>query len=1095
MDTTIPQTELHKIVLDARDAERAALAKLASMKPSYFVNAFSAFVPIRHGDTTILANLKDMEEVSNTLDKSRPRYGQQYSAQYRGTAFSPDGDKFRVKFTVDHDTRVTATRHHIIDGAPAREVTVTELRQRAESLDTMIDNLEKSGFTGELLYSPSIRTGDSVDPADPYKQDVANCFAIYSHSTDEKLRLVADYPTREEAFQFMRETRAFFQEYSNAILDVNCTSVKELAKLSRDIKEMENTMSAQTQQRNTDSQRTKPHFNTRVANQLSEQLRDGIAPMQRRGVQDIPYNPASGRAFHGINALNLMMQDRKDDRWMTFDEASTNGFKVKSGEKGTPVQYWPKKRPGETMNKAITAYVFNGEQLDRIPPPPRKPERPDPLERVTDLLKNSGVTVVHDQAERSFYAPRKDEIHLPKPESCKSKEEYCEKALYEYFKATGHPERQNRDTFNAVGAADRAREELICTTATMMMCAELGILHDANRNPELALDWGKSMERHPYELAQSMHQADNAVWATLRQEQAHNISLGFQSNEAWRPVPDASPAKAVETFVNRNAALDLARNEPEKVHSFEYGDRQIHALPGTETILSKQVGEENQTQVKARAEAYDRDGNTYNVVMEYATVLGEDGTMRVAEPAQAVDIAQTVKNISLPLDWNGSVEVRGCIEDMDGIQSGVDKEQAQFFGVYANTHDGEQQHLADFDTEYDAKRYAELVERENKRQTHRDNAQEQERAPQQPREPERAAATEQARETPREPAVSPRDECIAAMKSVGMVVTGDHPVFDKQSHRIEVDGDKKGERSGFYVAHPDGRPSGYCKNNRTGEEKRWSAKGYILDDNQKKALHEQAKENVAKRDGELKAEHDKTAKRLQGNMKRFSVPQEPTPYLKSKGVELHPGVYQHGNSTCIPLQNVAGEVRSMAYVQEDGTKRYAKNSEKEGNFHIVGGMESLKKAPAIVIAEGYATAATITEAVGMPVVAAFDAGNLMHVAKALQNAMPDKPIIIAADNDTKLEAEKGKNPGKSYAQEAAKAVNGIAVFPRFGAGDSNAKSLTDFNDLARKHGDLGKEAVKSQLQPVIDKVVKENAKERGAAAQEKSRGEKELVRT
>lgn len=850
-------------------------------------------------------------------------------------------------------------------------------------------------------------------------------------------------------------------------------------------------MSAQNQQQNSESQRSKPHFNTRVANQLSEQLRDGTAPMQRQGVQDIPYNPASGRAFHGINAMNLMMQGRKDDRWMTFDEASTNGFKVKSGEKGTPVQYWPKKKPGETMNKAITAYVFNGEQLDRIPPPPRKPERPDPLERVTDLLKNSGITVVHDQAERSFYAPRKDEIHLPKLENCKSNEAYCEKALYEYFKATGHPDRQNRETFNAVGAADRAKEELICATATMMMCAELGIPHDANRNPELALDWGKSMERHPYELAQSMRQADNAVWATLRQEQAHNISLGFQSNEAWRPVPDASPALAVETYLTRSAVMELAASEPWRVHSFKHGDQQLYALPGTETILSKQVGEENQTQVKARAEAYDRDGNTYNVVMEYATVLGEDNKMRVTDPVQAVDITPTVKSMSLPVDWNGTLEVRGCVEDMDGgVYSEPNMEQAQFFGVYANTRDGEQRHLADFDSENDAKRYAELVEREYKRQTQRDNTQDHEQSQKQAQN----AVTDRPRETPREPVVSPRDECIAAMKSVGMVVTGDHPIFDKKPHRIEVEGDKKGELSGFYVAHPDGRPSGYCKNNRTGDEKKWSAKGYILDDHQKKALHEQAKENVAKRDDDLKAEHDKTAKRLEGNMKRFDVPQEPTPYLKSKGVDLHPGVYQNGKSTCIPLQNITGEVRSMAYVQEDGTKRYAKNSEKEGNFHIVGGMESLKKAPAIIIAEGYATAATITEAVGMPVVAAFDAGNLMHVAKAIHEAMPDKPIVIAADNDAKMEADRGKNPGKSYAQEAAKAVNGVVVMPRFGATDGQSKSLTDFNDLARKHGDIGKEAVKSQLQPVIDKVIKENAKEREAAAQEKSRGEKELAR-
>ncbi len=443
-------------------------------------------------------------------------------------------------------------------------------------------------------------------------------------------------------------------------------------------------MSAQTE--TSSSQRAKPHFNTRVANQLSQQLRDGAAPMQRQGVQDIPYNPATGRTFHGINAMNLMMQGRKDDRWFTFDEASQNGFRVKSGEKGTPVQYWPRKKPDETMNKAIVAYVFNAEQLDRVPPQTRKPERPDPLERVSEMLKSSGITVVHDQTERSFYAPRKDEIHLPKPENCKSKEEYCEKALYEYFKASGHPSRQDRETFNAIGAADRAREELICTAATMMMCAEMGIPHDPNRNPELALDWGKSMEHHPFEFAQAMRQTDNAVWATLRQEQSRNVGLGFENGEAWRPVPEASPALAVESFLNRAATLELAKKEPEKVHSFEYQDSEIFALPEKATVLSKQANNPDRPDeltIRAKTEAYDREGNTYTVTMQLAAVQNENGLLSVTAPAQALDIASADKSMALPPDWNGTLEVRGCADDMDGAS---ESKQLTDFNDLARQH-------------------------------------------------------------------------------------------------------------------------------------------------------------------------------------------------------------------------------------------------------------------------------------------------------------------------------------------------------------------------------------------------------------------------
>jgi phage/plasmid primase-like uncharacterized protein len=70
-------------------------------------------------------------------------------------------------------------------------------------------------------------------------------------------------------------------------------------------------------------------------------------------------------------------------------------------------------------------------------------------------------------------------------------------------------------------------------------------------------------------------------------------------------------------------------------------------------------------------------------------------------------------------------------------------------------------------------------------------------------------------------------------------------------------------------------------------------------------------------------------------------------------------------------------------------------SRKEGCFHFVGGMAKLAAAPALVISEGYATAATLKEALGFPTVSAFDSGNLVQVAQALHARYPEKPVVIA----------------------------------------------------------------------------------------------------
>src|SRR4029077_4405936 len=97
----------------------------------------------------------------------------------------------------------------------------------------------------------------------------------------------------------------------------------------------------------------------------------------------------------------------------------------------------------------------------------------------------------------------------------------------------------------------------------------------------------------------------------------------------------------------------------------------------------------------------------------------------------------------------------------------------------------------------------------------------------------------------------------------------------------------------------------------------------------------------------------------------------------------------------IPAFDADGKLWSVQYVNSDGSKRFARESRKEGCFHVVGSTDpvgDLKKADAIVVAEGYATAATLRSLhaeTGDPLrrvafVAAFDAGNAPHVARVLR---------------------------------------------------------------------------------------------------------------
>ncbi|HAT7753348.1 TPA: DUF1738 domain-containing protein [Legionella pneumophila] len=327
-----------------------------------------------------------------------------------------------------------------------------------------------------------------------------------------------------------------------------------------------------------------------------------------------------------------------------------------------------------------------------------------------------------------------------------------------------------------------------------------------------------------------------------------------------------------------------------------------------------------------------------------------------------------------------------------------------------------------------------------------------------------------------EKALIPEDEFKAALISVGAIVSGEHPIMDGKPHRIPTEGDKNGEKAGFYVAHLDGIPAGYIKNNRTGAELNWKCKGYILTDEQKASLKGEALEHQQTRQRELEAKQKSTALRLKKKLSMMAEVVEPTPYMQAKGIQVHSGVYtdEEKKLTCIPATDCEGTLWTVQYIAEDGTKRFAKDSRKEGCFHVLGGLAKLAETPVIVIAEGYATAATLKEATDLPVVvSAFDSGNLKAVAKTLRERYPHTPIIVAADDDKHLEQSKGINPGKEKAGEAANAVNGFIVLPTFAPDEQslNPRQFSDFNDLA-KHSKLGIEGVKRQIKPKVDRIAK-----------------------
>jgi phage/plasmid primase-like uncharacterized protein len=144
-------------------------------------------------------------------------------------------------------------------------------------------------------------------------------------------------------------------------------------------------------------------------------------------------------------------------------------------------------------------------------------------------------------------------------------------------------------------------------------------------------------------------------------------------------------------------------------------------------------------------------------------------------------------------------------------------------------------------------------------------------------------------------------------------------------------------------------------------------------------------------------------------------------------------------------------------------------------------LQKIAVSPVVVIAEGYATTATIAKQPNICALAAFDSGNLLSVATALREQHKDKVIIIAGDDDHRLET----NPGRTKALEAAAAVKGVAIFPQLSA-EQKERGMTDFNDLASQNPEM----VESQFQAILARTARQ-----GREGEVSGKIEKEVLRT
>ena len=292
------------------------------------------------------------------------------------------------------------------------------------------------------------------------------------------------------------------------------------------------------------------------------------------------YNFKTDKTYNGMNrfilAVSASMEGYKDPRWLTFKQAKELGYSVKKGTHGTTLEYWERipvkmdkldkdgnpvldengkpvqitrtKEDGTPvmrwMGKPFT--VFNGEQINGIPPYERQPMTEEQrIKELESILNHSEAPIHYDSLEANYYQRKTDTIHLRPKDDFKSMDQLYATALHEIAHSTQHPSRLNRQYMEASNQLEElqnyAREEIVAEFTAAMLNAKYNLPYSERMGKDNSTSyiegWQQVFNESPLELIEALKKAEQAAtyiennMLVLEQEQTEQLEQSPSINQ------------------------------------------------------------------------------------------------------------------------------------------------------------------------------------------------------------------------------------------------------------------------------------------------------------------------------------------------------------------------------------------------------------------------------------------------------------------------------------------------------------------------------------------------------------------------------------
>ncbi len=236
-----------------------------------------------------------------------------------------------------------------------------------------------------------------------------------------------------------------------------------------------------------------------ITEKIIKQLESGVAPWRKPWTSQTPANLLTQKEYRGLNILTLASQGFPSRFWLTFNQTTQLGGRIRKGEKSSPVIFWnigdeqettAQDGTKETSRPFLLRYysVFNLSQAEGIDIPGsllRDMRSNNPIDTCEQIVTSMANPPAFEQSDKAWYSPSNDVVGMPARGLFHSSEEYYATEFHELAHSTGHAKRLHRENFDnpvSFGSESYSKEELIAEMTAAMLCGIAGIEQETLEN-------------------------------------------------------------------------------------------------------------------------------------------------------------------------------------------------------------------------------------------------------------------------------------------------------------------------------------------------------------------------------------------------------------------------------------------------------------------------------------------------------------------------------------------------------------------------------------------------------------------------------------